>query len=170
MHLVNLMKKVEEGVLDEFGGHAFSGGFSVAEDAVHTLEESFNKAHALLDADDYVEQKIEIDTVMTLDELNWALYDEIEKLSPYGVGNKQPLFMFKNVIADSISTFGKQKNHLKLIFSNSMGDKVNAIMFFKTPEDFAKLDGGKPFNLVAHVEKSTFGYKPELRLRIVDII
>ncbi|PIP87411.1 single-stranded-DNA-specific exonuclease RecJ [Candidatus Campbellbacteria bacterium CG22_combo_CG10-13_8_21_14_all_36_13] len=170
MNLVHLMDKVEDGVLVEFGGHEFSGGFSVTEDGVHHLEEAFTKAYTALGADDVIKSLIEIDTKLSLDDVNWQNYDEIEKLSPFGVGNKQPLFLFEGVIPDSVTTFGKQNNHLKLVFSNSSGQKINAITFFKIPDNFKALDRIGPVNLVAHIEKSTFGYKPELRLRIVDIV
>jgi len=171
INLVHLMEKVEDGVLAEFGGHAFSGGFSVTENGVHTLEESMKKAHSALDPDDVIENLIKIDASLSLDDVTWSLYDQLEKLSPYGVGNERPIFLFKGVSPEKVSTFGKQKNHLKLVFSNSLDKKVNAITFFKTPESYG--DGVKEnetINLVAEIEKSTFGYKPELRLRIVDIL
>jgi len=169
-HLVHLMNKVEDGVLAEFGGHEFSGGFSVTEEGVHHLEEAFTKAHSALGADDVIKSLIEIDDKLSMNDVTWSNYDEIEKLSPFGMGNRQPLFLFENVTPDSVATFGKQNNHLKLVFLNGNGQKINAITFFKIPDNFKALDRVGPVNLVAHIEKSTFGYKPELRLRIVDIL
>ncbi len=171
INLVHLMEKVEDGVLSEYGGHAFSGGFSATEEGIHMLEEALTKAHTALDPDDVAVNLITIDSQLSFDDITWGLYDEIEKLSPYGVGNPKPVFLFKDVKPTFVGTFGKQKNHLKLIFLNSLGEKINAITFFKTPDSFKDtIKEGDKINLIAHLEKSTFGYKPELRLRIVDIL
>ncbi len=170
IHLLHLMSHVKEGVLTEFGGHAFSGGFSVEDEAVHYLEEAFVEAHTLLGPDDVLEKRTEINAEISLDDLGWSFYDTLEKISPFGVGNEQPLFVIKGVIPDTVEIFGKQKNHLKLMLSDTKGKKISAISFFKTPDDFLALKKKNPLNLIVHVEKSTFGYSPEIRLRIVDIV
>ncbi|KKQ44220.1 MAG: hypothetical protein US64_C0012G0001, partial [Candidatus Nomurabacteria bacterium GW2011_GWC1_37_9] len=67
--------------------------------------------------------------------------------------------------------FGKEKNHLELSFLNSKGKVVKAIAFFKTRESYNNmLNVGERINMVATFEKSTFGGRTELRLRIVDIL
>jgi len=170
IHLVHLMNYVKEGVLTEFGGHAFSGGFSVADDAIHYLEEAFIEAHTLLGPDDVIEKKTEINAEISLDDLGWPFYDMLERLSPFGVGNEQPLFVIKNVFPERVEVFGKQKNHLKLVLSSTGGKKITAISFFKTSDDYTALGKKNPLSLIVYVEKSTFGYSPEIRLRIVDIV
>jgi hypothetical protein len=57
------------------------------------------------------------------------------------------------------------------VFRNKAGEKVSAIGFFSKPEDFANVPApAKKVNLVASLEKSVFGGRTELRLRIVDVI
>ena len=68
------------------------------------------------------------------------------------------------------SDLGKEKQHLKLIFEKSDGARVSAVKFFSKPDDFGGIVQGQNINLLAHLEKSTFGNHPELRLRIVDIL
>ncbi len=169
-HLVDLMSNLPEGILLEYGGHAFSGGFSVTDEGVHELEKHLNDSYKKV-SDKVAENLVRIDHTLALDDVNWSLYDEIEKLSPFGVGNEKPLFLFQEVAPEQVSHFGKEKNHLKLIFETEKGIKIEAIAFFKQQDSFNKaLVEGKPVDLVAHIEKSTFGYKPSLRLRIVDIL
>ncbi|KKU77908.1 MAG: Single-stranded-DNA-specific exonuclease RecJ [Parcubacteria group bacterium GW2011_GWA2_47_64] len=75
-------------------------------------------------------------------------------------------------LADAkLEQFGREKQHLKLVFAKSDGVFVNAIRFYATPADFStEVREGQSINLLAHLERSTFGNRVELRLRIVDII
>lgn len=112
-----------------------------------------------------------VDTELTPDDVNYDTYRQIEKVGPFGTGNEKPLFMFRNVILSEVQKFGKEGNHLKLIIKKSNGTNLSAIGFFMDPEMFEqKPKAGKAVSLVATMEKSFFGGRVELRLRIVDIL
>lgn len=165
VNLVNLMQGVKEGVLLGFGGHALSGGFSVSDSEVHFLEEHLNDAYAKVDKSD-VEEEIFIDKELSFDEVSWSLWDTLTKLSPFGIDNPKPIFIFNDVVPEKVRTFGKNSEHLEITFRKSNGDFVRAIEFFSGRE----IKENEKINLVANIEKSTFGRYPELRLRIVDIL
>ena len=66
--------------------------------------------------------------------------------------------------------FGKKNDHLKIDFKNKKGQRISAIGFFMKAEDFpVKIENGEKINLLANLEKSYFGGREELRLRIVGI-
>lgn len=163
--LVSLMRRTPSTTFLQFGGHAFSGGFSVDTKNIHRLEEVLNIAMH----DTVAEQKeYFVDAELHLDRVNLQTYSEIEKVSPFGMGNEKPIFMFRNVVPETIKLFGKEKNHTELILRNTRGS-VSAISFFSSPDDWGIAEN-VPFNLVAHIEKSMFRNRSEIRLRIVDII
>ena len=111
-----------------------------------------------------------VDADLGITEVTDALYRELSKLSPFGVGNDKPLFRFRAVTPREVGVFGKSKEHTKIIFETSSAT-LPAIAFFKTPDSFSvALEAGKPVDLIAHVEKSFFMNRPELRLRIVDVL
>lgn len=159
--LVALMQSVNDQFIG-FGGHAFSGGFEIHKDNVHKLES------ALSDACDNLEDSSELSRVvdlgLMLEQVNWDTYRQIEQLGPFGVGNPKPEFVLRDVTPTAISNFGKEQNHLKITF-----DHIEAIGFFMTSEQFG-LEDGKSITLIVHIEQSFFRGKPELRLRIVDIV
>lgn len=169
--VVALMHGVTEDIFIDRGGHKMSGGFSVGAEKIHLLDEalqqSYERAYAQQTAD---EQALVADHVLTLDEVNYSLWDTIEKLSPFGVGNIKPVFIFKGVVPADVKFFGKTKEHLELVFMKSNGKKVPAISFFATDDEkLSGIEQGSPLNLVATVEKSMFRNFPEIRLRIVDV-
>ena len=165
VNLVSLMQGVKEGVLLGFGGHAYSGGFSVRDDEIHFLEDHLNDAYEKVDKTE-MEKEILIDRKLNFDDLNWKLWDTISLLAPFGVANPKTLFLFENVTPEKVRTFGKKNEHLEITFRKTNGDFVRAIEFFSS----RLIEENKKIDLVATLEKSTFGRYPELRLRIVDII
>ncbi len=170
--VVDIMHKVPTGVMLQYGGHFASGGFSIADEAIHHLEDHLNSAFDLLVKDnkkDGVEIEPEyIDSELTLDDINWNFYEKIDKLAPFGIGNKKPVFIFNDIKIAGIKEFGKEKNHLELSFKDN---NVKAIGFFLSKDSFNKLIKiGDKISLIANIEKSMFRGSAELRLRIVDII
>ncbi len=183
VNLVEVMSSLPENTLIGFGGHKGAGGFSATHEEIHFLEEriikvindcekeglSKNEESDLLDINlcDFSEAE----AVISIDDVNNVNYSIIEKLAPYGEGNPKPKFLFKDLPIYVIKEFGKEKNHLELSFMNSKGKVIKAIAFFKTRESFGSiLKVGERVNLIANFEKSTFGGRTELRLRIVDIL
>ncbi|MDD5068556.1 MAG: single-stranded-DNA-specific exonuclease RecJ [Candidatus Pacebacteria bacterium] len=169
--LVGLMQATRPGVFAEFGGHHMAGGFTVISDKVHFLEEELE--HAYEKAREAYEKPdaLVADKKLLLEDVNWQTYGEIEKLAPFGVGNAKPVFLFDKVAIEEVKQFGKEKNHLELIFRKADGRKVSAISFFSSLKDFeVPIEKGSSVNLVASMEKSTFRNFPELRLRIIDIV
>lgn len=173
--VVEIMHKVPEATLLQHGGHFASGGFAVSNEKIHHLDEHLNTAFDLLLQENKVTEPDYIDMEIPLDMVNWAMYDQIDRLSPFGTGNEKPLFKFKDIKIGGIKEFGKEKNHLELSFAREKGGLINAIGFFMNSETFKnkkgeKLKIGDPIDLIATIEKSMFRGRPELRLRIVDIL
>lgn len=170
VHLLDLMQATPEGTFMQFGGHAGSGGFSVSSDEIHTLEVKLDEAYKKIKSE-RKEVILNVDALLSPDLVSWATYREVEKLAPFGVGNPKPIFMFRNILLSEVKQFGKEKNHLEIIFDKSDGSKVSAIGFFITSSMFdADVRKGSRVSLVASMEKSMFGGRTRLRLRIIDII
>jgi single-stranded-DNA-specific exonuclease len=191
--LVSLMNRVRENapdVIAEFGGHTMAGGFVVSDSGIHDLQAELNKAFeeiqsapnsdsdsdakAGTDTESAGEIEVPVDAKLKIDDVSWDNFNEIEKLSPFGMGNERPLFMFEGVKIEKVEMFGKAKEHLKLTFAKEGQTSpkiVQAIKFFASDSDkFKELKDGQVINLVANMEKSTFGRYPELRLRVVDLL
>jgi single-stranded-DNA-specific exonuclease len=173
LSVVDLMRAVPTGVFSQFGGHHFSGGFGVINEQIHYLEERLNEAaKSIYDSRFTIKEESQpVDAELTLDEINNGLFDDVSKLAPFGVGNPKPVFLFKNVIPNSVRKFGKTQEHMALSFKKNDGSRVEAIAFFGVAEDWAKkVQAYKPMDLVASLEKSMYRGKEEKRLRVVDVI
>lgn len=171
--VVALMENTDD-AFTEFGGHHFSGGFSVASERIHSLPESLNAAYEKLATGeklmetDAAERLVEAE--LTLADLTTRFLSEQARLAPFGVANPKPLFAFLEVVPLSVDKFGSGKEHLKLVLPES-GLAREAIAFFTSPEGFSRIpEAGRPFTLLAHVETSHFAGRRVTRLRLVDIL
>lgn len=180
VNVVELMTMLPENSLLEFGGHVGAGGFAVAHSEIHFLEERLNSVHSdiISSKTNEVEESSSsymVDASITLDDVNNENYKVIEKMAPFGMGNPKPIFKFENVQIAGLKEFGKDKNHLELVFLDSRKRTIKAIAFFKTRDSYSPKPGlglseGDRINLLATFEKSFFAGRTELRLRIVDIV
>jgi single-stranded-DNA-specific exonuclease len=166
---LRLMEGTPESFI-HFGGHHFSGGFAVDDANIHTLQESLVGVRDRLGDALRTETITFIDDVLDLKNVTSGLLRTLRTLAPYGEGNPKPLFRFENVVPERVSIFGKAQDHTKMRFMSGVGP-IDAIAFFKTPEQFAVVpEAGKPLTLIAHIEESYFMGRKETRLRIVDIL
>ncbi len=173
--VVEIMSKNKECFID-FGGHELAGGFSVFHEKIHLLQDVLidsYKKHFLNNNLKDIVSPINFDLSISFKEVNLKNYQEIEKLSPFGIGNPKPIFLFENVTIEKIRKFGKNNSqeHLEIIFCDLNNIKIKAISFFANVDSFeTKIKEGLKVNLLATMELSRFGGKQELRLRIVDIL
>ncbi|MFA5737074.1 MAG: single-stranded-DNA-specific exonuclease RecJ [Candidatus Paceibacterota bacterium] len=182
--LVELMNKAGgKKYFKAFGGHAVAAGYSLVEGKEKELEKKLNDAYKKIKIQK-VKTDIEIDAELTLDDITWQTYDEVEVFGPFGVGNPKPVFLLKGVLLDSVKTFGNGGIHLELGFKNRQDGQISAIGFFTCPPTLVKeefdskkghyfegvnLTPGERLDILVNLEKSFFKIKPELRLRLVDI-
>ncbi len=170
IHVVELMARVKEmfpGILLASGGHEGAGGFSVDMNRISELSDALNEAVKHVVIQEIGSQEIAIDADLQMDDVHDVTYKAIEPLAPFGEANPKPIFSFGNVTPLATKRFGKKNEHLEIIYPTTKGGKVKAIQFFTKSETEEK--AVKPHTLLAHLEKSYFAGKTELRLRIVDI-
>lgn len=167
---LSLLMQETQGVFSDFGGHKEAGGFSTTLEKVHLLEEELERAYEKVRMEYVPDSSLLADAVLSFDEVNLRTYEEVAKLAPFGVGNPKPIFLFENAQIRRMEQFGKEKQHLKLTFAKQNGVYIHAIKFYAAPSDFNRtLLDGNVVNLLAHIEKSSFGNRIELRLRIIDV-
>lgn len=167
VHVVELMARVGHDVFTHWGGHEGAGGFSVSMEKVEKLSDALNAAINHVEKKNIGEQTISIDHELTFDDVNEVTWKAVEPLAPFGEENPKPVFSFGNATPTSVRRFGKKNEHLEIVYPNKNGG-VKAVKFF-VPKETEERVKSKHI-LLAHLEKSYFGFKPELRLRIVDIV
>ncbi len=157
-----LMNAVPD-VFVEFGGHAGAGGFSITLGNLTELEEKLSGALSSLES---VPQENYKSLAISVSDISENLWNAISQFAPFGIGNEKPVFKINKAEIKSIKQFGKENNHLELVLESG----VKAISFFSSPNTYNLATSPCSCTLLANLEKSYFRDRPEIRLRIVDII
>jgi single-stranded-DNA-specific exonuclease len=167
--VVELMTDARDSFV-EFGGHELAGGFTVLGEKIHFLEDalsnSFHKVKRPVK-----EAETNFDLKADLGAVNLKNWKDIEKMTPFGLGNHKPVFLFENAKIEKLKKFGKNGSgeHLEITFSDDK-KKVVAVSFFSNHESFTvPLEENKRVNVLATFDLSRFRGREELRLRIIDI-
>ena len=137
VHLVELMTALPALTFTQFGGHTGAGGFTVHPEAIFNLEEILNKAYEKLNNQEtrnnnQTETKKEfVDGIIRTDDIDWKLFDEVNKFAPFGMANQKPIFMIKDAQIAAVKHFGKEKNHLELLFGKRKRRICSGHRFFQ---------------------------------------
>jgi len=155
----------------DFGGHAVAGGFSLNAEKLPELLPRLEKSYKELRNEEGKNTELLIEEELKIDDVNWGIYTQIEKLAPYGMGNPKPNFLLKSQKIEGVKEFGNGGIHLELVFKREDGKELKAIGFFMNMESWSdiNLNIGHQVDVVVAIERSTFRGFPELRMRIVDI-
>ncbi len=149
----------------EFGGHKGAGGFSVTLEQLVELEEKLSQALENLDPDGSAEEEVQ-HLQVEISDICEDLWKAISSFAPFGTGNEKPVLKIANAPIKTVRQFGKEGNHLEIV----LGNGIKAISFFSSPENYKISPSISSCTLLANLEKSYFRDRPELRLRIVDIL
>jgi single-stranded-DNA-specific exonuclease len=118
--LVELMSRARDGVFLQFGGHAEAGGFTVSSAGIHTLEKELSDTYRAMEKIVKAET-VAVDDELSLDDVTWDTYKQVEAFAPFGIENPKPVFLFPTAEIVAVRKFGKAKEHLEIEFRNSKG-------------------------------------------------
>ena len=166
--LMDLFQNADD-LFEEYGGHAASCGFTVSHERVHQLPETLARAMEKLPP--CTDRSVPVhDVSITLPDMSAALFKEVSKLAPFGIGNPKPVFLLNNTTIVGVKRFGKESNHVEVMLEcRTSGNSARAFEFFKSPGDFSLEPAPGQFaSLLATIERDS--YRGGLALRIVDIV
>ena len=101
VHFIDLnhiiMDAINKGLLINGGGHKMAAGFKISKDKYDSFVNFFDNKLAIYDSS-YFHRISYYDLVLTLNEINLDLLENIEKLEPFGNNNPEPKFIIQNVL------------------------------------------------------------------------
>lgn len=109
-------------LLGKFGGHRAAGGFSFLADNLEQVKQRLSEfAHKCLEVE-HLKPLVKIDAQASLQQVNYELYQQLESLQPWGIGNSTPVFWTPNVKVIEQRAIGKSQSHLKLTLQEAESD------------------------------------------------
>jgi len=156
-------------LLKKFGGHKSAAGFTIEEEHFEKLERALSKYFEENIKDKDLATSLIIDTELGAEDLTMKLLNEINKLAPFGIGNKAPKFILKNILLHKINLIGVKQNHLRMTF-NFEGKYLQAIAFgFGKYYEELKQKLNKSMNLAFCPKLNNWKGQKSIDLHIIDI-
>lgn len=113
-NLILALQEMPE-VFAKFGGHPQACGFTLKnKEALQEFKTKLTEKAKLKTAAVDMTPQINIDAEVDLDEVNWKLYDLLEKFEPFGQCNEEPKYTAKGVTIINIDPVGQDGKHLRL--------------------------------------------------------
>lgn len=163
-HAALLFQALPDGMMLHAGGHQAAGGFSIAKEKVHFLEEALNAAIATVGHEEEVSATL--DTIaLPLASASTRHLAVVRKFAPFGVGNTEPYFAFENVTIVSTKMFGKNKEHIECVIRDDTGS-ATAFTFFADDALIARITTGTTLTIIGTIEA---GWRGGVRIRIQEV-
>ena len=100
-------------LLDQFGGHMYAAGLTMKVENIEAFKDRFEEIVSNTIEDRMLIREIEIDDVISLDDINASFFNILKQFAPFGPGNMAPVFMSEEVYdRGDVRVVGN--NHLKL--------------------------------------------------------
>lgn len=155
-NIIEMIKSAEY-LLKRFGWHRWAGWLSVELKNLELLIAHFSKYCNEKITDNNLKKSVCIDTKIYHQEWDDGLLDRINKLAPFGEGNKEPVFLAEQIEVSKIEKVWNSKRwHLK-IHGNHGDKKITTLFWGKWDESVAMiLEKKSHVDIVWKVKKDSF--------------
>jgi single-stranded-DNA-specific exonuclease len=165
-HLVDCLRDCAS-LLQRFGGHAMAAGVTVMRDRFAEMKARLEAYTASrLDGDAFC-RPIPIEATASFADLKPSLHNEIQLLAPFGVGNREPLLLSRDVEVLRSETFGTDRRHLRLQLRDRTAT-AEAIAFDKAAAA-PHLPAGRRIDLVYALDCDRWDGLERIRLHLRDL-
>jgi single-stranded-DNA-specific exonuclease len=124
---VNAALERTAGLLRRFGGHPGAAGLSLDAANLDAFRKAFSRAaEAVWDASAAV-SGLQIDAYVALDELSLELVAELERLAPFGHGNRPVQLATRDLSIVEDSIVGRDGEHRRLVVADEQGARQTVL-------------------------------------------
>lgn len=166
-NIVEFIREARDMLVD-VGGHPMAAGFTLETLKIEQLEQHLDKLANKMIKPANLKKVIKVDLEIPLSVVSVDLYNELQKLSPFGMANPEPTFLSRNVEIGNIQIVGIEKKHVRLLLVDENGVSYEAIAF-GWGEKAGDLKVGSSIDAVYTIEQREWKGNKNLRLKIKDI-
>ncbi|MDP4158841.1 MAG: single-stranded-DNA-specific exonuclease RecJ [Bacillota bacterium] len=156
---------MQANLLTKFGGHRQAAGFSLPTDHIRQLREGLNE-QAMVFEDTLFQEYLKIDRRVSLETISGGLLHELEQMAPFGFGNPGPILACQGIPVHSVSTVGKEGNHIKFRFG-VQGEQEG--IAFRLGERLNELKDATKLDVAFSLDWNTFRGREDVQLMIKDV-
>lgn len=165
VNIIELLRSVSSHLI-EVGGHPMAAGFSVKTDHMEEFFIALAKKAESIVTDEILERFITIDMLLPFELIDKKLFLAIEKLSPFGMGNLEPVFATEDVEVLDVRRIGQEGKHLKMKVSKE-GKVFDAIGFGLSKKHDIAI--GNIVGIAYTIDENEWQGRKTVQLKVKDI-
>jgi single-stranded-DNA-specific exonuclease len=169
---VNLGRAVqaafEQGLLLAGGGHAMAAGLTVKADKVDAFEAFLSETLAAESAAAAEGDAVDIDALVTPVSADRALFEDFQRLAPFGPGNPEPMFALAQAVIEQPRALNG--GHVRCLVSSGAGARLKAVAWRAGETDLGRrlLAGGAGLHLAGRLKADDWNGRRSVELEIED--
>ena len=158
-------------LLENFGGHKYAAGLTMKLENIGKFQKRFEEVVSETITPEQMIPVVEIDTEISLEEIDMKFYQALRHFEPFGPENMVPVFLTENVVDNGTGkVVGSTSDHLKLnLIQEADPYKVYPAIAFQMGNLYRKISNGQGFDICYVVEQNEFMGRTNLQLNIRDI-
>ena len=153
--------------LTKYGGHKSAAGLSLIRENLNKFKDLFEQEVGKLLNELTKDKQITIDLVLSIDEINDALYRTIMRFAPFGLGNEAPVFCTNEINNFKLSLVGNNNSHLKGIVIGK--SKSFEFIGFNLGHKYDDLCKSNAIDICYTIYEDSWRGEKKLKLRLIDI-
>lgn len=168
LHLVEAMRACGD-IFVKAGGHPQACGLTIdAPELLQTFHIAVNAYAKEIFGGVAPEQTIDIDAELSLSDVDWNTWELLSSFQPYGEGNREPIFLSRNLQIVNAQAVGSTGSHLKLTVNPPSGRVWKMIGFgFGAWAD--KVNMGDAIDVLYKLRVNEWNGNRDLEGEIVDM-
>ena len=149
-----------------FGGHAGAAGMTLEANKLEALSQVLVAYIEDNQVDLSTKNELFLDEELSLPDLTLETLKNFEKLAPFGMDNKKPVFYLKDFKVENARTMGAGNTHLKLKISQA--DAVFEVVAFGLGDLATEFSQTKNLELAVTLSVNKWNGQTSLQLMLVD--
>ncbi len=169
VNIVELIREVKDDLI-EVGGHPMAAGFGFEVSKLNKVITRLQKLAKKNIDKKLLKPSIDVEAVIPLDLINIKTISMIENFAPFGQGNREPIFGFKNIEVMQVFTMGADNQHLKVVGKGKNGVTPINFLFWRKGSLAEKIVLGEKINIAGILEINEWRGKKSVQIRVKDLI
>lgn len=155
--------------LVQFGGHNQAAGITLRPENLEGFRKKFDGICAGMLPAERRQKELQIDSRLDIDEITANFMNVLEQFTPYGYGNREPLFLSSNLVLAGKPRLLKEK-HVKFSVRDGNG-RLFDVIGFDRPDIYKALEAGSgvKFSMIYSLEKRSWNNREQWQIRLRDL-
>lgn len=156
-------------LLVQFGGHNQAAGITLRPENLAGFRKKFDGICAAMLPAERRQKELQIDSRLDIDDVSANFMNVLEQFTPYGYGNREPLFL-----SSGLSLAGKprllKEKHVKFSVRGGNG-RLFDVIGFDRPDIYRALEADPRvrFSMVYSLEKRSWNNREQWQIRLRDL-